>query len=84
MVGLLDRREAVGDYERRSTDHQAVEGFADEGFRFGVEGRSCFIQNQNARVFQERPGDGNSLALAAGRREFLFRRQSCRTASKIR
>ena len=34
-------------------------------FRFGIQVRSGFVQNQDGRVLQQRAGDGDALPLAA-------------------
>ena len=37
------------------------------GFRLGIETGGGLVQNENARIGQNRPGDGNSLFLTAGK-----------------
>jgi hypothetical protein len=45
--------------------HQIAQAFLNERFRFGVETGGRFVQNQNARIGEDRPSDGHALPLAA-------------------
>ena len=59
--------------DQRGTAHrQIVKGPLDFGLRYGVQGRSCFVQNQNRRIFQENPCNGHTLFLTAGQKGTAF------------
>lgn len=45
-----------------------VNCFVDEGRRFGVDGRGCFIEDQNGGVVDDGTGRANPLTLPAGER----------------
>jgi len=47
----------------------------DDGLAFGIEGRGRLVKNENAGIEQERSGDGETLALAAGQIRAVFRKQ---------
>ena len=42
-----------------------MQSLVDEGFAFGVEGGSCFVENQDIGIFEQGAGDGDALFLAA-------------------
>ena len=65
-VGPRDRREPVGDDEDRATGHQVVERGLHEALALGVERAGGLVEDQDRRVAEDRPGDGEPLALAAG------------------
>jgi hypothetical protein len=65
-VGALDGGQAVGDHQRGAAAHDAVERGLDVALGFGVERRGGFVEDEDRRVLQQRPGDGQALALAAG------------------
>src|ERR1700722_14623605 len=67
LVGATHGGEAVGDDEGGAAAHQVAQTFLDERFGFGVQAGSGFIENQDARIGEDRGGDGNALALAAGK-----------------
>ena len=46
--------------------HETVEGFLDEGFVLGVNAGEGLVEDQYRSVFEEGPGDGDALSLAAG------------------
>lgn len=43
LIGVTNGGEAVGDNERGAVFHQALEGFVDEAFGFGIEGGGGFV-----------------------------------------
>ena len=57
--------EAVGNRNHGFTVHQTQQLFLNRHFHFAVQRRRGFIQNQNRRVFENHPGNGNALALPA-------------------
>ena len=66
LAGILDGGEPVGDDEGCPPYHEPVQGFLDDPFAFRIQGRSGFVQNQDPGIFQDGPGNGDALALAAG------------------
>ena len=67
LIGAANGGEPVRDDERRAPAHQLREAFLNQHFGFGIEARSRFVQNQDARVGQNRARDRNALALPAGK-----------------
>jgi hypothetical protein len=65
LVGALDRRDAVGDHDRRPVAHQPVERLLDQVVGPGVDARGRLVQDQDARVDQDRARDRDALALPA-------------------
>ena len=65
LVGIHDRRKPVRDHERRVTTGDAIELGLDGALRFRVEGRGRFVENENARILQDRARDCDPLFLAA-------------------
>ena len=59
-----DRRQAMGDDERRAPPDQPLESLLHLAFRLAVERGGRFIQQQDARISDERAGNSESLALA--------------------
>src|SRR4029078_709273 len=57
----------MGDYEGRSPGGEGFERVLYGVLRLGIERRSGFIENEDRRIFQQRPRDGNALALAGGK-----------------
>ena len=64
-VGLPDGREPVGDDEGRPPLHELGEALLDRGLVLAVEGGGRLVQDQDARVGQDRPRDRDALPLAA-------------------
>ncbi|MNV18760.1 hypothetical protein D3C71_1095980 [compost metagenome] len=61
-----DGREPVSDGDHGFALHQGLEAFLDRRFDFRVQCRRGLIHDQDRRVLEQYPGDGNALALAAG------------------
>lgn len=64
-IGALNRGESMSDDKCCPSFHQSLKCFLDQPLRLGVERRGGFIEQQDARVFENRPGDGDALPLAA-------------------
>ena len=64
-VGPLDRGKAVRDQDRGAADHQPSQRFLHDRLGGIVERRGRLIEDQDARVFEDRPGDREPLALPA-------------------
>src|SRR5579875_936587 len=61
-----DRREPVRDDERRPPGQHSVERALDERLRVAIEGARRFVEDQDPRIAQHRPGDRDPLPLPAG------------------
>ena len=59
--------EPVGNDQRGAALHQLGEGFLHCPLGGGIQRAGGFIQQQDRRVFEYRPGDGKALALPAGK-----------------
>ena len=64
-VGAQDRRQAVGDRDRRAALHESLEGGLDEPLGDGVERRGRLVEDEDPRILEQHPGDGDALLLAA-------------------
>src|SRR5688572_12298793 len=56
-IGLADRREPVGDDERRAPSHEPAERFLHELLRFRIERRGRLVEQQDARVTHQSARD---------------------------
>ncbi len=65
FVGAPDSGEPVRDHDHRAVAHQGLERPLHQHFRFGVQMRSSFVQDQDRRVLEQCPRDGQTLSLAA-------------------
>src|SRR5271166_2732951 len=75
QVGPLNRRQSVGDHQGRTPAYQRPQGRLNLPFRFAVEGRGCFVEQQDRRVLQHRPRNRDTLALAAGEADAVLANQ---------
>ena len=69
LVGERDRREAVGDDDRRPAAHRLAQAVADLRLGRRVDRRGRVVEDQDARVDDERARDRDALALAARERD---------------
>src|SRR6185437_17018610 len=65
LVGARDGGQPVRDHERGAPAAEAAQAIANERFALAVEARRRFVENQDARVGQNRARDRDALALAA-------------------
>ena len=63
LVGLADRREAVGDDERGPAPQQAPQRRLDQALGLGVDAARRLVQDQDARIGQQGAGEGEQLPL---------------------
>src|SRR5581483_10730799 len=68
----LDRAQAVRDHNGGTTLHQTFQGLLNQLLGLAIQRTGRFVQQQNARVFQERPCDGNTLALSPAQLDSTF------------
>ena len=76
-VGVSDRIETMGDDDGGAADEQAIQGILDEAFALGVEVGGGLVEDEQGRVRQHGPGDGDALTLTAGELPPV-RRRRCR------
>src|SRR5512132_2505412 len=63
-VGIPDGREPVGDHEAGALRAQSRHGPLDQHLGTGVDRARGLVEDEDGRVRQERPGDGDQLLLA--------------------
>ena len=63
-VGAADRREPVGDDERRSTGEEPAKAALDLPLRADVDRRGRLVEDEDARVGEERARERDELSLA--------------------
>ena len=66
LVGVLDGGQPVGDGEDRLSLGQGGQGLLDQVLILRIHAGGGLVQNHDGRILQNRPGDGDALALAAG------------------
>src|SRR5262245_40957273 len=66
LIRAFDRRQPVRDDERRAAAAQRTEAVADHRFTLAIETRRRFVEYENSWISQNRAGDCDALALAAG------------------
>src|SRR5260221_2834208 len=65
LVGAADGREPVRDHERRAPPPQRAQTVLDHGLALAVEARGRLVQDQDAWIGEDCPGDRDALALTA-------------------
>ena len=65
LVGCQDRAQPVRDDNAGAPAHRPVERLLDQRFGLRVQVGGRLVQDQDARVFQQHPRDGEPLLLAA-------------------
>ena len=79
LVGIAHGADALGDHEGGAALHQLVERLLDLVLGLGVHAAGRVVQDQDARVEQQRAGDRDALLLAAARGWSRARRPACRS-----
>jgi hypothetical protein len=82
-IGPAHGGEAMGNDKYSAVGHQSFQGLLHQGFRFGIQGRGGFIQNQNAGIEQHRPRNGNALPLTTGQVDPPFAHPGVITLGKL-
>ena len=67
LIGAPNRREPVCDHKCRAALHQITQPFLNQRFGFRIEAGSGFIEDEDARVGQNRPSDRDALLLPPGK-----------------
>src|SRR4051812_3352269 len=65
LIRIPNSRETVGDRNRRASFRETIECFLHESLRLGVERARGLVENEDRRVAEDRPRDGDALLLAA-------------------
>src|SRR5580704_3604997 len=65
FIGSADCCQTMRDDEGGAADHQIGESFLYVHFRFGIEFRSGFVEDEDRRVLQDGAGNRDALALSA-------------------
>ena len=68
LVGKRDRREPVGDDECRAAAGELIQSAGDAALRGGVDAGGGVVEDQDARVLEQRPRDRDALALPTRKR----------------
>ena len=67
LIRRQDGGQPMGDQDGGALLNQRINGGLNGGFGDGVQGGGGLVKDQQRRVLQQRPGDGNSLLLPAGK-----------------
>ena len=62
----------MGDDDSGASLHQPFKCLLDQVFGLGIHGGCSFIHNQDGRVLQDRPCNGQALLLTAGQFDSSF------------
>ena len=69
LVCILNGGQAVGDDEGRTAYHELVQRILYHLFAFRIQGRGGLVKDEDFRVLQDGPGNGDTLALASGKNQ---------------
>lgn len=75
QIGLLDRRQTVGDHQRRTPLHHLIQGSLDMPLGLRVQRRGRFVENQQGCILEQRTGNGQALALASRKQHSVLTHQ---------
>ena len=67
-IGALNCGQPMGDHNSGLAFDQPVQSIENQFFRRRIQPRARLIQNQDRRIANNGPGDGDPLALASGER----------------
>lgn len=74
QVGVADRAQPVGDDKAGPSLHQLKHGALNLLFCAGIDGTGRFVQDQDGRIRQDRPGNGQKLPLPLAEIAPVFRK----------
>ena len=63
LIGVSNGGESVGDDHRRTIFCDVFEGTLDRGLCLVINGRGCFIEQEDGGIFEDGSGDGEALSL---------------------
>src|SRR4029079_8976746 len=72
LIGADDRRQPMRDGQRRASGRNLLELRLDQLFRLGIERRGRLVEDQDARVFEDRAANRDTLLFAARKLEASF------------
>ena len=75
-IRMLNRRQSVGNHEHCAPLQQSVDRLLHQSFTLGIERRCGFVENEDWRVGEEGPRNGQPLALST--------REPCSPFTQIR
>lgn len=70
-VGVLNRRETVSDHDERFPSGQFFQSLLQQNFVFRIGERGRFVQEDDRRVFEHHPRDGDPLLFPSGKVDAL-------------
>ena len=59
-MGLADRAQTMGDDQCGPSFHQTIQGVLYDFLTFVVEGRGGFVEEEDSRILEKSPGDGQA------------------------
>ena len=65
LIRVLDGVQPVGHHDQGLAPYQTGDGLLDLRLALGVSEGGCLVQNDDGRLFEHGPGDGDALALSA-------------------
>ena len=71
-VGVADRFQPVRDHQDGAAGGERLQRLLNSCFGRRVDGRDRFVENQDGRILQERPGNRKALPLTARERGATF------------
>ena len=72
LIGPLHRAQPVGDDKRRAPFHQPIQRLLNEMFRVRIHTGRGVIQDEDARIGDQRAGNRQALFLPARKRDATF------------
>src|SRR5579883_2495323 len=78
LVGIADCGEPVGDDERGAALRGGLERELQLALGFGIERRTCFVEDHDRWILEQSAGDCQPLALAPGKRATAFADHRCK------
>src|SRR5262245_48234675 len=71
-VSAAERVEVMRDHDDGAAPCQSFQPFENDTFRFGIEGRGRFVEDQNRRIANECARNAETLTLPARQRDATF------------
>ena len=72
LIGIDHRRQAVGNDQGGAPGRNLAQRFLDFLLRMGIQRRGGFVEQQDAGLFENGPGNGDPLLFAAGQLQAPF------------
>ena len=74
-VQMGEGGQAMGNDQHGLVGHDVVKAVLDQAFGLGIEAGGGFVQHQDRRVLEQRPGNGDALALPSRQFDPAFANQ---------